>query len=398
MIRRRTLLSLVASLSAAATVAVGVVTPVSAFSWREPIQVSASGRAFADPGALARAGSTTGLAYIETTSTQSRVYFKRSTNGGASWSHRKAISGTIGQPLNVSLSARGTRFDIVWNQLVGGTARVMHALSTDSGATWSRARLSPASENAHDPRVAGDGSGRVVVVWAGGQIGGVQSIWTRVSTDGGSSFGARVALAIPVSVSSAKRVVAIGVSPTIHVAYNGNGTVIYQRSTDGATWSTPRVIASGVDTAGSPGLAARHSVVVAFTRISGIDSWIKYRASNDDGANWESAQQLTTKAANNATGVVLDERGGIYRAVFSRCLTDPCADDAIATYVRESICCAPSRWLAMRRVSPVSQQRAIPIGVTAGVKGRLGAAKTIVAWYRQDGGGSVLQVWTRRES
>jgi hypothetical protein len=392
------LLALVASLSLAAAAALVSISPVWAFSWLDPVQVSGSGRSFADPGAIARAGTTTGIAYIEMTSAVSRLYFKRSTNGGASWSSRESISGPTGQPLSVSMAGRGTRFDIVWTQLVGGTARVLYARSNDRGDTWTSVRLSPTSENAHDARVARDGRGRVAIVWAGGPLGGSQHIWSRVSTDSGATFGARVAMATPFSVSTAKPSVAIGASIRIHVAYNGNGTIMYQRTgNNGTSWAAARTLATGVETTTSPGLAASgRDVIVGFTRLSGGDAWVKYRWSNNDGTDWEAARQLGTQSANDTRSIVLNARGGWFRAVFSRCLTDPCTDDAIATMFRRSICCPGDNWQLPRRVSPTSQDRAIPIGVTGGQEGA--GDKTVVAWYRQDAGGAILQVWTRRQT
>jgi hypothetical protein len=220
-----------------------------------------------------------------------------------------------------------------------------------------------------------------------------------VAANGGVSFGGRVAVATPFAVSSAKPSVAIGSSVKIHVAYNGNDAILYQRSSDGgASWSPAQALAAGVDTSVSPGLAvAATDVFVGYTRVSGGDSWVQFRESENDGNSWAAARQLAPKSANNTGSPVLDTRGHYIRAVFSRCLTNPCADDAIATVVRVDCCTLGARWGPPRRVSPTSHDRAIPIGVTGSQANVFGEQKTIVAWYRQDSGGAILQVWTRRD-
>lgn len=352
---------------------------------------SGSGRALADPGAIAMVGANTvGIAYIQNSGSSWRVHFRRSTDGGATWRTAVPVSQTTGQPVNVSMAAAGSRFDIVWNQRIGGTARVWYAGSTDGGVTWgAKKSLSPSTHHAYDPRVARDTAGRVAVVWAGGPSGQTGNIWTRVSTDSGTTFGSRVALNTA-TAPSALPVVAISKYGKVHVAYNAVGGVWYQRSGDGgASWTNAKEVATGTENSASPALAASGmTVMIGFTRSANGDAWIKFRRSTNNGLAWEAARQLASQAANDTRAIVLSVRSGHWRALYARCTTSSCSDDAIATYLRQSND-AGAHWAAAERVSPTTHDNAVPIGADGG-------AKTVVAWQRQDVGGSILRVYSSR--
>ena len=382
------------AMAAVAVMALLLVTIVPAkalLSFGTPTRISGAGvRAHAEPGAIALAGSNTvGMAWIEPADFDSRVYFRRSTDGGKTWGTRKAISGTTGQSLVVSMSSYRSRFDIVWLQSAGGTTRVWYVRSTDAGKTWdTRKALSPSTLNAFDPRVARDAAGRVAVVWSGeGQTNGVRS---RVSTDGGVTFGGMVSVH-QANPSYALPVVAIGRYGRIHIVYNDGDSVWYQRSgNDGSSWSSRVGLASGAQTFSGPALAAAGTTVVfGYTAVDGDETWVRIRRSTNNGTSWGGGSSLSPKSASESSQMVISVRSGRWRALFLRCLNDPCTEDA-ATYLRRSDDGGVT-WSSVQRVSSTAHHRALPVGAD-------GDTKTVVAWMRQDNFGAILQVWVRRQT
>jgi hypothetical protein len=385
----------------AVALVIGVMSPTSAATgWAPATRVTAStSNVTADPGSIVSYGTTVGIAYIVRTASGDRVWFRRSTDGGATWRSPKAISGTSGQPINVTMSASKAQFDIVYNIIIGGRARVVYTRSTDSGKTWSpNVRLSPIAESAWHPRVARHSSGRVVVVWAGGIDGETQHIWSRVSTNFGSSFAVRVALAEPNNVGYAHPNVAIGSFGKIHVVYFGADTVLYQRSGNGgASWTSPLQLATSVGSGANvgPSIAVDGThVLVAYTSFDvNTNEWLSYRFSSNSGTDWTSSRNLSLPGGKEAKAVAVSVHGGRWRAIYNRCGINFCegsgtngdnfgvfrvgSDDGL-------------HWSAEAELRSTNLDAAIPLGA-------VGTAKAIYAWLRTNDTATNGQFWIRRQ-
>ena len=370
--------------------------PASAASWGPVVKISGPGPAYGTPGAIAMAGSTIGVAWVERGSDQRwRLYFRRSTDSGLTWASRVLISGT-GLALTVSMAGTGSRLDLVWNQAVNGMAQVWYVRSIDAGASWgTKQALSPASENADAPAVARDTSGRVAVVWSGGNPMLPPSVWSRVSSNGGNTFGAAQALN-EVSSPAFPRV-AIGLDGRIHVVYqdglvpSGASETWYQRSRDARQqWTAPQRLATSTE--GSTIAAAGRVVLIGYQRLVMVanrpERWVKYRRSIDNGATWESPKQLATKEGQNTVQPVFSVRNGRWRAIFVRCQTFIC--DQATIRLRSSIDKGVS-WSSPRLVSPNINASNSPIGADGG-------KKAVVAWSRANASGNPGQVLVRRSN
>lgn len=182
----------------------------------------------------------------------SNILFSRSTNGGLSFSPATPVVDPNG-PLG---SANG--FDSEQGQVVStagaihvawtlfdtsfGGAEILHARSTDGGATFDTLRLVSSDDgvNSYGPMMAADEAGNVAIVWSDTDLStGAVAIWHRGSADGGATFSPPQALARSgacprIALSGSNRYVAWMVGSF------GAEQVLFSRSTDGgASFSEP---------------------------------------------------------------------------------------------------------------------------------------------------------------
>lgn len=126
-----------------------------------------------------------------------------SADGGATWSAPTRIAAGTCECCRTSLAVRGDTVVAVWRHLFPGGERDMAiARSADGGATWTAPARVWADGWALDgcphagPAVALAGDGAVHVAWPTGAPGRA-GLWHAVSTDGGATFAAPTALAVP---------------------------------------------------------------------------------------------------------------------------------------------------------------------------------------------------------
>lgn len=136
---------------------------------------------------------------------KTRIWFARSTDGGATWSAKKMIHNPAGRndQLNPWLTVDETtgRLAVIYYSTVGGPRRktnVWYQSSCDQGATWS-APFKVTSQTTDETAASADGSnqygdynglsgyaGTFFPVWTDRREGGVEQIWTAALVDGGA--------------------------------------------------------------------------------------------------------------------------------------------------------------------------------------------------------------------
>ena len=93
------------------------------------------------------------------------IYFKRSVDGGASWSPDMRLTDAPGVSARPSIAAEGSDLHVVWFDGREGNLEVYGKHSSDGGNTWSRdLRLSESEGDSAHPTVAVSGSS-VHVLW-----------------------------------------------------------------------------------------------------------------------------------------------------------------------------------------------------------------------------------------
>jgi hypothetical protein len=95
------------------------------------------------------------------------IYYKRSTDGGATWSASQRLTWTTGGSLEPIIAVDSSaNLHVVWYDETPGKTEVYYKQSTDGGATWSTSqRLTWTSGKSDGPAITVDSSGHLHLVW-----------------------------------------------------------------------------------------------------------------------------------------------------------------------------------------------------------------------------------------
>ncbi|MDO9258153.1 MAG: T9SS type A sorting domain-containing protein [Bacteroidales bacterium] len=233
--------------------------------------------------------------------TSNEIYYKRSVDGGLSWSPDTRISNNVFTSTAPSLSVSGSVVIIVWSDKRDGiydnNYEIYYSRSTDGGTSWGTdTRLTNDPAQSDSPSVSVSGQ-LVFVVWDDYREVTTKSYYKR-STDGGISWGPDTKLIEPggspsVSVSGS----------VVNVVWNALGKTSYKRSKDGGlTWEASILLSIDNVITNSPSLSVSGSSV----RVAWLDSRnsfkyeIYYKHSADSGITWETDTRLTTNYTSSS--------------------------------------------------------------------------------------------------
>jgi hypothetical protein len=334
----------VTAVLAALVVFMTAVTPTSAVTWDTgPFLVSGAGGASAWSASAAFPADTmghtrVGLAYREDVGGVFRVFYRNS-SGGEEWDSPRQLSrsGAVAAS-RPSLAWAGSKVDAVWVEWAAdNTSRVVYRRSLDGGLTWSKAvALSPLGTSVGFPKVARDGAGRVLVAYTNEMSG---KVWVRVSTDGGVTFGKRLRIGTT-SSRPYQGDTAFDAFPTVatargvlHIAfYRSANELVMRRSDDfGASWSSRRTVTSAGDGYFPHLVASGRTVLVGYAARSTSSWYTAYRRSIDNGATWSREKLITSKTGNASGPPVITAVAGIWTIAYEQCQSGSCGTSVVKT-------------------------------------------------------------------
>jgi len=117
------------------------------------------------------------------------VYFRKSTIGGSTWSAGQKVTWTSGNSSSPALSVDFSgNLHMVWIDDTPGNVEIYYRKSTDGGVTWTASqRLTWTSGYSGSPAIAADSSGNPYVVWKD-DASGKEEVYCRKSADGGVTW------------------------------------------------------------------------------------------------------------------------------------------------------------------------------------------------------------------
>jgi hypothetical protein len=230
----------------------------------------------------------------------SEIYFKKSTDGGASFADTINLSNNTGDSTDPYLaSSNDMNIYVVWRDNSAGTEQIYFKRSTDGGASFETglseqltlSNNTAKSQDAIEPQVASDKS-NVYAVWSQGDFdSNLTDIFFKKSTDGGASFGETINLSNSFNTHSTL--------PSLTLL--NDGEIYYRRSTDGGA-SFDETVNLSNDTGDSVRPELRVSAPNLFIvwqnqAVKGDD--IYFKGSTDGGASFGDTINISNNKGNS---------------------------------------------------------------------------------------------------
>jgi hypothetical protein len=252
------------------------------------------------------------------------VYYKRSTNGGSTWSAARRLTWNSGDSLGLAIAVDlSDRVHVVWEDGTPGDYEVYYKRSTDGGDTWSATRrLTWMSGQSRGVETAVDSSGRLHVAWCDDTPGDYE-IYHKKSTDGGVNWTSARRLTWTAGFSGWP---AMAASPSgdLHIVWSDNQSgsyhIYYKKSSDnGASWSAmKRLTWTSVELQSQDLVADPSSCLhlIWLAQPSG-NSDIYYKRSKDGGDSWTASERLTWTSGSSGCPTIAADPSGPLSVVWS---------------------------------------------------------------------------------
>lgn len=234
----------------------------------------------------------------------SRIFYKRSTDGGINWSADTNITNSNQTSANPSVAVEGSVVHIVWEDTriaPVSNSEIYYRRSTDNGVTWGpEFRLSSLPDFSEHPSVSVSGQ-LVFVVWHDEMWGDLE-VFCKRSTDGGTTWGADTRLTNGAGYSAHPSTVISG--SNIHLVWfddkDGNEEIYYKRSTDaGTSWGAESRLTNNTSKSDYPSIHISGSFIHLVWREDrdGVSNTeIYYKRSADEGVTWGADTRITNNS------------------------------------------------------------------------------------------------------
>jgi hypothetical protein len=241
----------------------------------------------------------------------SEIYFKKSTNKGTTWSANQRLTWTSGISMSPSLTVDSSNgLHLVWDEFTSGNFEIFYKKSTDGGATWSTSKnLSSSAGNSINAAMAVESPDTIHLVWSDFTPGDFE-LYYKKSTNGGSTWSTSKRLTWN-SGASVFAAIAADSSGNLHVVWGddtpGNPEIYYKKSTDGGTtWTAGKTLTPNSIDSGSPDLAVDVSgnLLVVWSNDAPYTAEIYYKKSTNKGDSWSAAERLTWNSGDSEVPVI----------------------------------------------------------------------------------------------
>jgi phage terminase large subunit-like protein len=245
------------------------------------------------------------------------IFYKSSLDGGVNWSGTKRLTWTNSQSFNPAIAVDSTNnIYVVWEQYDSGSSEIYYKKSTNGGTTWTTKRLTWNTEDSSSPTIAVDSSDNIHLVWHD-YTPGSSDIYYKKSTDGGATWATK---RLTWSAGhSYIPTIAIDSADNIHVVWydyaSSNYEIFYKKSTDGGTtWITKRLT-------WNPGNSYYPAIAIDSTdniHVAWFDSTppgnyeIYYTGSTNGGATWKAKRLTWNTAYSSGTAIATNSNDNIF--------------------------------------------------------------------------------------
>jgi hypothetical protein len=165
------------------------------------------------------------VAWTDATPGPGEIYYKNSTDEGTTWSAAKRLTWTSkGGNIYIEMALDPSKnLHLVWQGNRPADQEIYYKKSTDGGATWATTKkltLTTANYSGY-PDIASDPGGNLHLVWEEETATSTSAIYYKMSTDGGASWTANLRLNWSSGNSGGEAVAADSLG-NVHVVYSDN--------------------------------------------------------------------------------------------------------------------------------------------------------------------------------
>ena len=256
-------------------------------SWQTSVQLTTDDGSFSGYPAIAVWNNEVHVAWADRRSGNDDIYYRKSSNGGTSWSAEKRITNDPADSGFPCISTSGTVVHLVWTDNRFEDGEIYYSHSLNSGQSWGdQVRLTMDSGNSINASVSASAND-VHVVWQDNRNAN-DEIYYKRSTDGGLTWGPDLRLTNNQFKSSFPSAVSMG--KTILIVWSdmreGNAEIFGLRSVDnGDTWSEDIRLTNTARESLEPKIA-----------MEGEFAFLTWHELHDGFANWEVESRYSTDA------------------------------------------------------------------------------------------------------
>jgi len=264
-------------------------------------------------------GSNVYVVWSDETPGNTEIYFRKSTDGGATWQAAKRLTNNAGESGYPAIAVVYSNIYVVWGDSTpeDSVMAIYFMRSTDGGITWQSAqRLTYTAKVSCFPAIAANYS-KVYLVWWDDTPGN-REIYFRNSLDSGVTWQTAKRLTYNSEVSSAPHIVVSG--PSVYLtwfnAVSGNKEIYFRKSADGGiTWKSAKRLTNNAGESYVPVLAVGGAnVYVTWQDDTPGNKEIYFRRSVDGGATWQVAQRLTDNSGSSCYPAISVYAANVYVA------------------------------------------------------------------------------------
>jgi BNR repeat-like domain len=240
------------------------------------------------------------VVWFDQTPGNAEIYYKRSADGGNSWTAGRRLTWNSGYSQYPAIAIDASdHIHVVWQDTIPGSYEIYYKRSEDGGDSWTApSRITWTLWGSEYPRVAVDSSGHLHVAWVDETPLNFEVFYKR-SEDGGDNWTAGQRLTWT-SGSSYNPAIVFGSSGSPHMFWDDNTSGLYEiytkKSEDGGdSWLAAQRLTWTEGSSSSPaiGVDSLGQLHLVWEDFTPGHAEIFYKESTDGGDSWSAGQRLT---------------------------------------------------------------------------------------------------------
>ena len=249
--------------------------------------------------AVAASGSTVHVVWQDDRDGNPEIYYKRSTNGGTTWSVDTRLTNQVDFSIGPSVAVSGNIVHVVWQDFRDGNPEIYYKRSTNGGTSWSADMRLTNDPNFRQPASVSASGNFVHIAWMDLRDGNPEIYYKR-STNDGVSWLSDTRLTNNTNISTVPTVSVSGSNVSLCWVddRDGNTEIYYKRSTNGGvSWSSDTRLTNDPNISTSPSIISSGTAIhVVWQDDRDGNNEIYYKRSTDNGINWIADFRLTNNA------------------------------------------------------------------------------------------------------